>query len=78
MSCVADAFDAKAAEGCAEKVKTYPEERNEKPDKVLTKWMQQTVCASGSVKMFLQKPGRHVWDVHPTRLSTGPRYIGGP
>ena len=46
MYCVDDAFDAKAAEGCAEKMKTYPEERNEKPDKVLTKWMQKTVCAS--------------------------------
>ena len=33
--------------GLCGKVKTYPEKRNEKPDKVLTKWMQQTVCASG-------------------------------
>ena len=46
MSCVDDAFDAQVAEGCEEKTKTYPKERNEKPDKALTKWMQQTVCAS--------------------------------
>ena len=35
-------------------------------------------CASGSVKMFLQKRRRHSWDVDPARVAAGPRYNDGP
>ena len=52
------------------------EERKEKLNKVDA--TEQNVCASGSVKMFLQKTGRHLWDVHRTRLAARPRYTDGP
>ena len=59
-------------------VRTKGKQIQKKGKKSLAKWMQQNVCASGSVKMFLQKTGRHLWDVHPTRLAAGPRYNDGP
>ena len=51
------------------------EERKEKLNKVDA---TERVCVPGSVEMFLQKIGRHLWDVHPTRLAARPRYNDGP